>query len=260
MHGHGKVTFPSGHKYEGGFENGIMHGRGVMKFDSGDVCTYDGEWKEGDMHGKAVIKYVNGDVFEGEMENSKRSGPGKLTCANGDVFEGHFKLDLQEGAGNLKCRNGDTYFGGWRRGQRTGKGFFKFSDGGIFAGDWKADVLEAMDFQSNDAVDNGEPAEPIGASRTNDAKSNKLSVNDLYAVVPPSFYCPIGYDIMKDPVICADGQTYERSNILKWLEKSDRSPKTNQALSHKDMAPNYALRSAIEEFHELLFKLKLSKC
>ena len=31
--------------------------------------------------------------------------------------------------------------------------------------------------------------------------------------VPLSFCCPITCDIMKDPVICADGQTYEQEKI-----------------------------------------------
>ena len=64
---------------------------------------------------------------------------------------------------------------------------------------------------------------------------------------PDRFICAIGYDVMVNPVICSDGHTYERSNIEKWLKKSNRSPKTNLLLKNKDLIPNYALRETIEE-------------
>ena len=50
---------------------------------------------------------------------------------------------------------------------------------------------------------------------------------------------------MLDPVMCADGQTYERAAIEKWLETHDTSPTTNAKLKHKNLIPNFALRSAI---------------
>ena len=51
---------------------------------------------------------------------------------------------------------------------------------------------------------------------------------------------------MEDPVICADGHTYERSAINEWLRSSSRSPKTNQRLPSRDLIPNHAMRSTIE--------------
>jgi serine/threonine protein kinase len=65
--------------------------------------------------------------------------------------------------------------------------------------------------------------------------------------VPDSFICCIGYEMMTDPVICADGHSYERTNIEQWLEQSDRSPKTNLVLAHKNLIPNYALKELIED-------------
>lgn len=65
------------------------------------------------------------------------------------------------------------------------------------------------------------------------------------------FKCPITHNIMNDPVICSDGQTYERSAIQKWLASNNTSPYTGAKLDNKDLIPNIALRQAIEEYKKL---------
>ena len=63
----------------------------------------------------------------------------------------------------------------------------------------------------------------------------------------PAAMCPITQEIMEDPVICADGHSYERSAITQWLLVRDTSPCTNTTLSHRNVVPNYALRNLIAE-------------
>ena len=71
------------------------------------------------------------------------------------------------------------------------------------------------------------------------------------AEVPPDFMCPISQDLMKDPVITADGQSYERDDIEQWFRNGNRtSPSTGAVLPHTDLTPNHALRNAIETFCE----------
>ena len=53
---------------------------------------------------------------------------------------------------------------------------------------------------------------------------------------------------MSDPQITADGMTYEKAAIEKWLLTHDTSPLTGAVLPHKFLTPNYALRSAIEDW------------
>ena len=65
------------------------------------------------------------------------------------------------------------------------------------------------------------------------------------------FTCPITHNIMNDPVICSDGQTYERSAIQTWLASNNTSPYTGAKLDNKVLIPNIALRQAIEEYIEL---------
>ena len=59
--------------------------------------------------------------------------------------------------------------------------------------------------------------------------------------------CPISQEPMKDPVVAADGHTYERSAIARWLATSDKSPLTGGVLAHKELVPNYMLLSSLRE-------------
>ena len=61
-----------------------------------------------------------------------------------------------------------------------------------------------------------------------------------------SFLCPITYELMHDPVLLADGHTFERSAIEQWLQTNNTSPMTQLPLANKNVVPNYALRMAIE--------------
>ncbi|KAK4849012.1 hypothetical protein QYF36_019742 [Acer negundo] len=67
---------------------------------------------------------------------------------------------------------------------------------------------------------------------------------------PPSYFiCPIFQEVMQDPHVAADGYTYEGEALRGWLDSGhDTSPMTNHALAHKDLVPNLALRSAIQEW------------
>lgn len=64
---------------------------------------------------------------------------------------------------------------------------------------------------------------------------------------PNSHYCPITLDVMKDPVIDLDGNSYERSAIEKWLSNHNSSPMSRTLLKVSDLRPNIALKEAIRE-------------
>jgi ATP-dependent DNA helicase PIF1 len=64
---------------------------------------------------------------------------------------------------------------------------------------------------------------------------------------PDEFMCPIGFERMIDPVICSDGQTYERVNIEKWFQNHNTSPLTNAVLQNKTLIPNIALRNLLQQ-------------
>jgi hypothetical protein len=66
--------------------------------------------------------------------------------------------------------------------------------------------------------------------------------------VPDHFLCPISLEIIKEPVICSDGITYEKKQIARWFRNHNTSPKTNVELLNKSLIPNYALKSGIGKY------------
>jgi len=62
--------------------------------------------------------------------------------------------------------------------------------------------------------------------------------------MPP---CPITGEPMQDPVVAADGHTYERYAIERWFETSNKSPLTGAVLTHTNLVPNYMLVTRLEQ-------------
>ena len=69
------------------------------------------------------------------------------------------------------------------------------------------------------------------------------------------FRCPITRALMRDPVVCADGHSYERGAVERWLRRSNTSPKTGAVLANLHLTQNHALRNSIEQFIERTFKI-----
>ncbi|XP_062207287.1 U-box domain-containing protein 16-like [Phragmites australis] len=66
---------------------------------------------------------------------------------------------------------------------------------------------------------------------------------------PPDFRCPISLDLMRDPVVVASGQTYERESIDRWFGSGKSTcPKTGQALANLEHVPNKALKNLIAKW------------
>ncbi|GAY49249.1 hypothetical protein CUMW_117790 [Citrus unshiu] len=79
----------------------------------------------------------------------------------------------------------------------------------------------------------------------------KMLGKSLSLVIPHEFLCPITLEIMRDPVIIASGQTFERESVQKWFDSNHRTcPKTRQTLAHLSIAPNYALKNLILQWCE----------
>lgn len=55
-------------------------------------------------------------------------------------------------------------------------------------------------------------------------------------------------ELFVDPVIAADGFTYERSAIEDWLTRKKTSPMTNVPLEHERLIPNLSVSRALKAF------------
>lgn len=93
-------------------------------------------------------------------------------------------------------------------------------------------------------------AQRVGVEKTSvQPAASDLGPDKGVLNIPDDFKCPISLDLMKDPVIIATGQTYERLCIQKWLESGKKTcPKTGVSLTHTHLTPNHVLRSVIAEW------------
>jgi hypothetical protein len=72
-------------------------------------------------------------------------------------------------------------------------------------------------------------------------------LDSIAAVNVADLICPITHELMEDPVVTADGHSYDRASITRWLRNSDKSPTTGLRLPHKSLVANNVLRNIIRE-------------
>jgi TPR repeat protein len=66
---------------------------------------------------------------------------------------------------------------------------------------------------------------------------------------PEAFLCPISQDLMSEPVIAADGHSYERTEIEQWFATGRQtSPMTNSTMATQTLVSNHVLKSQIKEW------------
>lgn len=63
--------------------------------------------------------------------------------------------------------------------------------------------------------------------------------------------CPITHEVMSDPVVAADGHTYERWPLRTWLLRGNgNSPCTGLPLAHSDVVPNMMVRGLVSRLRD----------
>ncbi|KAL7483858.1 hypothetical protein ACHAW6_009504 [Cyclotella cf. meneghiniana] len=87
----------------------------------------------------------------------------------------------------------------------------------------------------------------------------------LASIAPPrELICPITQELLRDPVLCSDGHTYERSSLVTWFGMGrNRSPVTNSLLEDTSpnlLVPNLAVGSMANLHREKLGKRLWSVC
>lgn len=108
-----------------------------------------------------------------------------------------------------------------------------------------------------------EPEPPVTKERDGTATTphqTKQRAADAQASIQPAsdcgkqtsihddrFICAISHELMRDPVLAADGFTYEREQIEMWIKRSETSPMTNTPLEHPHLVPDMSMRQAISD-------------
>ena len=106
------------------------------------------------------------------------------------------------------------------------------------------DITEpaSSDDSSSDEGSPQPPALPHGGRRPEEKQEEDL---------PSEFLCPISHSLMTDPVVLADGFTYERSSIERWFKLGKKtSPMTGFALENTRLTSNFLIRSMIKKVLE----------
>lgn len=98
---------------------------------------------------------------------------------------------------------------------------------------------EATPEDLDDTILTGDEQESISLCSTEGELSSHLSRE-----IP---LCPLSNKPMHRPVIAADGITYERSAIRRWLRSSSISPITGEKFQHEKLVPNYNLIASIRD-------------
>ena len=106
------------------------------------------------------------------------------------------------------------------------------------------------------APQSGAEPQPTSAARAGCTTSAVAPAPEIDADNGPlaavlEFRCPITLVTMVDPVIAADGHSYERAALEAWLANHRTSPFTGAPLEHMHVTPNHRLRSMIESAREV---------
>lgn len=124
-------------KYKGQFNNGYLHGFGVLHNFNG---IYEGEFRKGLMSGKGLISFYNGDKYSGEFSNSQMTGYGCYTLTDGTKMIGHFDDGICNRHAKKLYPDGRVYIGEFKNDVENGKGILIDGNKRI-KGIWKDAVL-----------------------------------------------------------------------------------------------------------------------
>jgi len=101
-------------------------------------------------------------------------------------------------------------------------------------------------------------AEAKRAKRADEIQLDEVKVEMHLAMLPSRLrstlkdvlQCPISQQFMADPVIAADGHTYERSSIESWFRSKGKpvSPITHTDLANDKVIKNWAVRKILQDF------------
>ncbi|XP_064597026.1 MORN repeat-containing protein 2-like [Liolophura sinensis] len=112
----GIYIFPNGDKYDGFYIqiNGSQErcGTGTNHFVDGIV--YEGQWENDKMNGKGKLTHPSGATYEGDFVDNKFNGMGKYSWPNGSYYEGQFVENRMEGEGQFTDTEGQNWTGTFR--------------------------------------------------------------------------------------------------------------------------------------------------
>ena len=83
---------------EGTFENGKLHGQGLIILEDGSIA--EGKFIDGWLQ-TGKINYPNSCLLEGSFKDGKLNGLGQITRSTGAIEKGEFKDNILNGIGSV---------------------------------------------------------------------------------------------------------------------------------------------------------------
>jgi len=157
VNGKGTMVYATGHKFTGGFKDGVRHGDGVLLMPGGrkivgvwenneiregtytqpDGTTYEGQWKFRERNGQGTLTFPDGRKYIGEFKSGQRHGKGTMTYPDGRKYVGEFSYGERSGFGTMTYADGRNYTGEFNAGERNGHGTMIYPDGKKIEGEFK---------------------------------------------------------------------------------------------------------------------------
>ena len=157
VNGKGTMVYSTGHKYTGGFKDGVRHGEGVLLMPGGrkivgvwgdnairegtytqpDGTIYEGQWEFRERNGQGTLTFPDGRKYVGEFKSGPRHGKGRMTWPDGRLYVGDFKYGERTGQGTMTYPDGKKYTGDFEGGERNGRGTLVYPDGRTLKGEFK---------------------------------------------------------------------------------------------------------------------------
>ena len=134
VNGTGTKVFSTGHKYTGGFKDGVRHGKGVLLMPGGRKIV--GVWVDNQIR-EGKFTAHDGTIYEGQWEFRERNGQGTLIYPDGRQYVGDFKYGERTGQGTMTYPDGQKYTGEFKDGERNGQGTLVYPDGRKLEGEFK---------------------------------------------------------------------------------------------------------------------------
>ena len=111
------------------------------------------------------------DVYEGDYEDDKFNGLGRMTYNSGDIYEGEFKNNRMDGRGKCYFVTGDVYEGSFKEHDVDGEGRFIYANGVVYNAE--KDTIEEWD------LDSGGGAATASPTVTNDVRTQARNMRAL---------------------------------------------------------------------------------
>ena len=110
-------------------------GHGIKVFgEDSPFSKYEGEWEDGKFHGTGKLIFKNGDIYEGEFQEGKFHGKGNYLSKDLSRYEGDWIYGNKTGFGALSTPDGSVLRGQFINDDASGFVKIEYEDGGLYWG------------------------------------------------------------------------------------------------------------------------------